>query len=176
MSYLKELIRLLNQIDNKKLDDIAEIIIRTRNVYIIGNGGSMSVTIHFAQDLLKFALVKAFTIVNPSIITAYANDEGYENVFYEPLRTLVDKDDLLIIFSSSGSSKNLLKCMLLGCAKVAIIGRQDGLLAKSSSKNLIVGTDNVQIAEDTFGIISHLLTNKVFDLRRTDVPSSYKCS
>ena len=79
-------------------------------VYIIGNGGSASTANHFANDLVKMCGIKAISLcANEAIVMAYANDEGYENVFSEQLKVFLTKKDLLITISGSGTSKNIVK-------------------------------------------------------------------
>lgn len=81
----------------------------SNHVFIIGNGGSYANAIHICNDLLSKG-VKAFTI-DPSTLTAFANDHGYENAFSLWLSVVGEKDDLLICLSGSGKSKNILNAI-----------------------------------------------------------------
>lgn len=79
-------------------------------VYIIGNGGSASTANHFANDLVKQAGIKAISLcANEAVVMAYANDNGYENIFSEQLQVFAKPGDLLITISGSGRSPNILK-------------------------------------------------------------------
>jgi D-sedoheptulose 7-phosphate isomerase len=90
----------------------AKLIKKANFVYLVGNGGSASTANHFANDLVKKLGIKAISLCsNESIITAYANDLGYENVFLEQLKVFLTKEDLLISISTSGKSKNILKAI-----------------------------------------------------------------
>jgi len=81
-------------------------------VYIIGNGGSASCANHFANDLVKMCGIKAISLcANEAVVTAYANDNGYENVFVDQLRVFLTKEDLLVTISGSGKSKNISKAV-----------------------------------------------------------------
>lgn len=83
-------------------------------VYICGNGGSASTANHFANDLVKMCSVKAISLCsNEAVMTAFANDNGYDNVFYDQLRILFQPGDLLITISGSGKSENILKAIEL---------------------------------------------------------------
>lgn len=78
-------------------------------VYIAGNGGSASTANHFANDLVKMAGVRAISLCsNEAIVMAYANDEGYENIFTKQLEVFFDPNkDVLITISGSGTSPNI---------------------------------------------------------------------
>ncbi len=81
-------------------------------VYIIGNGGSASTANHLANDLVKMCGIKAISLcANEAVVMAYANDDGYENIFYKQLRVFFKPDDLLITISGSGTSKNIVKAL-----------------------------------------------------------------
>ena len=94
------------------MKDIVKIIKKANYVYIIGNGGSASCANHFANDLVKMCGIRAISLcANEAIVTAYANDEGYENIFYYQLKVFLKKDDLLITISGSGTSTNITKAL-----------------------------------------------------------------
>ncbi len=79
-------------------------------VYIAGNGGSASTANHMANDLVKLCGVKAISLCsNEAVVMAYANDDGYENVFLHQLMVFLSAKDLLITISGSGTSKNIVK-------------------------------------------------------------------
>ena len=80
-----------------------------RRVYLIGNGGSYSNAAHIANDLLASG-IKAYTM-DSAILTAFANDHGYEHVFANWLGVVGEKGDLLIALSGSGKSPNILNAI-----------------------------------------------------------------
>ena len=79
------------------------------NVFIIGNGGSYANAMHVANDLISVG-VRAH-ILDPSTLTAIANDYGYEHVFSRWLQVFARRGDLLIALSGSGKSKNILNAV-----------------------------------------------------------------
>lgn len=81
---------------------------RKRTVYLIGNGASASMASHVAADLAKNAHVHTEVFSDLSLITAIANDLGFEEVFAEPLRRRVQEGDMLVAISSSGQSPNII--------------------------------------------------------------------
>ena len=78
-------------------------------IIILGNGGSNSVASHISQDYMKFHRKKVSILSDPSMITMLTNDFGYENAYQKFLEYYVEKDTLVIIMSSGGESKNMLK-------------------------------------------------------------------
>jgi len=81
----------------------------------MGNGGSGSTASHFTSDLLKTAITKndnrfsAFSLTdNSPVILAWSNDSSFENIFEEQLKNHLKKNDILIGFSGSVTSKNLI--------------------------------------------------------------------
>ena len=82
---------------------------RHKRIIILGNGGSNSVASHISQDYMKFHRKKVSILSDPSMITMLTNDFGYENAYQKFLEYYVEKDTLVIIMSSGGESKNMLK-------------------------------------------------------------------
>ena len=82
------------------------IKIRDKNakVIIAGNGGSASIASHLSVDLTKQAKIRTINFNEANLITCFANDFGYENWLSKSLEYYADKDDLVILISSSGIS------------------------------------------------------------------------
>jgi len=94
------------------MKDIIKAIESADYVFIIGNGGSASCANHFANDLVKMCGIKAFSLcANEAVVMAYANDNGYENVFADQLKVFLTSHDLLISISGSGTSRNIVKAI-----------------------------------------------------------------
>ncbi len=86
-------------------------------VYVIGNGGSAGIASHFCTDLLRTLGIAAATFSDSSILTCFANDFGYENVYKMPLERNLKTKDLLIAISSSGRSENIVTAAMLAKEK-----------------------------------------------------------
>jgi D-sedoheptulose 7-phosphate isomerase len=80
-----------------------------KRIIILGNGGSNSVASHISQDYMKFQRKKVSILSDPSMLTMLTNDFGYENAYQKFLEYYVEEDTLVIIMSSGGESKNMLK-------------------------------------------------------------------
>lgn len=92
---------------------IIQLLINTkansRKVLIGGNGGSASIASHLTVDFTKNAGIRTVNFNDASVITAFANDCGYENWMKMAVDYYGDAGDTLILISSSGSSKNILR-------------------------------------------------------------------
>ena len=96
-----------------KLEKIKEKIIQTKKIkkkiVIFGNGGSAAIASHFSVDLTKVAKVRCVNFNEYDLITCLSNDYGFENWMKMAIKFYLDKNDVLILISSSGVSKNVLK-------------------------------------------------------------------
>ena len=91
---------------------IVKAIKSANYVYIIGNGGSAATANHFANDLVKMCGIRAISLcANEAVVMAYANDNGYENIFSDQLKVFLTSRDLLITISGSGTSENIVKAI-----------------------------------------------------------------
>jgi D-sedoheptulose 7-phosphate isomerase len=77
-------------------------------IIIVGNGGSAAMASHVAVDLTKAAGCRAITFNEADLLTCFANDYGYENWVEKALNFYADKGDVVILISSSGTSKNII--------------------------------------------------------------------
>ena len=101
----------MNSIDNNLLFQSAEILkevkITGKKIIVVGNGGSAAMASHVAVDLTKAAGCRAVTFNEADLLTCFANDYGYENWVERALNFYADKGDVVILISSSGTSKNI---------------------------------------------------------------------
>jgi D-sedoheptulose 7-phosphate isomerase len=138
-------------------------------IFACGNGGSSATASHFVEDLAKGIeppagrrRFRAISLVDSvPMLTAYANDVGYEHVFAEPLRNLVREGDVLVAVSGSGNSANVLRAMEVGrqsgAAVVGITGGGGGRMADLADLCLVVPARNMQQIEDVHLVILHAL-------------------
>lgn len=171
-AYLAKLQGLLARLD---ADRIAQVIgwlrdarDRGRTVYVCGNGGSASIASQMVVDLVKGASLRrpsrframALTDSLPTL-TAYANDEGYDTVFVEPLKNFAAPGDVLIAISGSGNSPNVLRAVEYangaGCRTVGLTTDQGGRLRELAQLPLTVPADHMGRLEDCFFVLTHVL-------------------
>ena len=86
---------------------IKKSINNNSKIYIVGNGGSSSIASHASVDFAKVARIPSATFNNANLITCFANDYGYQNWVKEALKSYSNNKDLIILISSSGTSKNI---------------------------------------------------------------------
>jgi D-sedoheptulose 7-phosphate isomerase len=141
-----------------------------RHVFVIGNGGSAATASHTANDLLKVGSKAgkrgfgAFALAdNVPTITAIANDEHYSDVFSRQLELLAHAGDVLIVFSASGNSPNILKA--LGVAReremkvVSFLGMGGGKAAPLSDVAVVVPSNDYGPVEDAHMALDHLIAS-----------------
>lgn len=95
----------------KKIAEIYKSLIRYQKkntVHIFGNGGSASIASHFSMDLTNNSKIRCYNYNDSSLITCFANDFKYENWISKVIEKYGNKNDLLILVSSSVESKNML--------------------------------------------------------------------
>jgi len=180
-----------NSINNfqfqSNLNDIIQFLIncyetQTR-IFVIGNGGSAANASHFAQDLVKGtfpqyyglrdSIKMTFNAIslcdNTSFITAVANDDGYENIYYEQLKALSQASDVLIVISGSGNSDNVVKaahyCRRRDIKVISFTGFDGGKIKELSDLNLNVAIDDMMVVESVHSIIFHYIINKLKQYR-----------
>ena len=139
-----------------------------RQLFICGNGGSAGNAIHMANDFLygispnnpPAMRVTALT-ANTSILTCLGNDVGYNAIFSEQLTTLGQAGDLLLVFSGSGNSPNVVeaikKAKLLGMQTYAIVGFSGGKCKELADHCIHIELHDMQISEDFQCIVGHMI-------------------
>ena len=153
-----------------KIKEISELLIealkKNGKVMIFGNGGSASDSQHIAAELVgrfkkdRNGLPAIALTTNTSILTAIANDYGYEIVFAKQVEALGGKNDIVIGISTSGKAKNVAngirQAKKMGLRTVALTGADGGELVKLADVSLVVPssvTARIQEAHITVGHI-----------------------
>ena len=163
------------------MTDVARVVdavrtahVQDRHIYILGNGGSASTATHFACDLSKATVVKGRPRLrvtsltdNVALLTALANDMSYEDVFAEPVRSLVNPGDLVIAISASGNSPNVLKAIHAareqGAVTVGLVGCTGGRLIHLVDVCVHVQNHDYGVVEDCHLVLEHAITASIRD-------------
>lgn len=147
-----------------------------RQVFFCGNGGSGGNANHLANDYL-YALSKMpgsglrvhSLVANPSVLTCLANDEGYDQVFSLQLAVLARKGDVLIAFSGSGNSPNIVKALEeareIGMTSYAVLGFSGGKCKALADVPIHFAIDDMQISEDAQMVVGHMLMQWLYRQR-----------
>jgi len=170
--YVTDLQSTLDELPVEAIDQVIELLrtarLAGRQVFILGNGGSASTASHFACDLgkntrsedLPHFRVMALTD-NMASFSAYANDEGYDNVFVQQLVSFVGPEDVVIGISTSGNSPNVLRAIELGnqvgARTVGLTGFDGGQLGDLVDYHIHVSSDCIEQVEDIHLILEHLI-------------------
>ncbi len=176
MDRVTNYIMLLQQtIDQLPKDDIVRVIdllysarFSGRQVFIMGNGGSASTATHFVCDLSKNTRHEGwprYKVIglsdNMAVFSAYANDEGYENVFCEQLANLLMPDDIVIAISASGNSKNVVNAIQYAkdqnAFTIGFTGFDGGILGTLVDINLHINSDIIEHVEDLHLVLEHMI-------------------
>jgi len=161
-NYLSEVSATLAKLPVEGITQVVELLEQTRanrkRVYIFGNGGSAATASHFASDLSKGAIskgkprIKAFALTdNVPLLSAWANDTAYENIFAEQLMNFIEVGDIAIGISGSGNSQNVLNGVRVAKAKgvtsIGFIGFDGGKLKDLVDIAIVVPNHNMENLE-----------------------------
>jgi D-sedoheptulose 7-phosphate isomerase len=172
-NYVQRLKYAIDAIPLEPLQAMGEILYRAyrhnKQVFIIGNGGSAATASHMACDLGKNTMSghrPRFRVLslndNVPLLSALANDLGYEHVFAEQLKNLIRPGDVLISITASGNSPNILKAM--ECARsraatnIALLGFDGGRALELADENVLVPVHDYGVVEDMHMVFDHILT------------------
>ena len=142
--------------------------IRGSRIFLCGNGGSAANANHIANDLVYavtertgFGFDAISLTANSAVLTCLANDVGYENVFSEQLAVSGRKNDLLLVLSGSGNSKNIFNALMIakkmGMRTSAILGFDGGTCKEIADLPVHVEVNDMQISEDIQLVLGHMI-------------------
>ena len=141
---------------------------------LIGNGGSAAIVSHMHNDLCNAVAVRAMPFNDLPLLTAVANDDGYQAVFHRPLKLWVEPGDVLIAVSSSGASENIV-CAAThakerGCRLITFTGfKPNNRLRQLGDVNIYVPASHYGYVEMAHSVIAHFLTDTA--MARTASPA-----
>lgn len=147
-------------------------------IFIMGNGGSASTASHFVCDLNKntrqegWPDFKAIGLAdNMPVFSAYANDEGYESVFYRQLQNDLERGDVVIGISASGNSENVLRGIRYaretGAYTIAFTGFDGGRLGGMVDLHIHISNKVIEQIEDIHLMLEHMIIRSVKQITST---------
>lgn len=168
---LKKNVALINTDEIKSVINMLEKARDNKNtIFTMGNGGSASTASHFVNGLCQGATVegkkrfKAIALTDniPNIL-AYANDIGYEYIFVEQLKNLLEEGDIVIGISGSGNSANVIKGIQYATSNnattVGMTGFDGGELRKIVDYSIHIPCNLMEMVEDIHLSITHLISS-----------------
>jgi len=166
--YLNDVTDAIYKINTDEVESAINIIKQTieddKQIFLIGNGGSAAIASHICNDFQKGLECRTIALTdNIPLITAWANDDSYVNIFSRQLEQLAQRGDLLIAVSGSGTSQNINEAMFcafdldLNSIKItsAIYPRIRSTI--NTSYPIVIPTEDMQVFEDCASIIGHAI-------------------
>jgi D-sedoheptulose 7-phosphate isomerase len=193
--HLAEAIKIIELIDDSAIEKMANILFMTREnngrLFILGVGGSAGNASHAVNDFRKIVGIESYAPTdNVSELTARTNDEGWDTIFSEWLKTSkLNSNDTLFVLSVGGGnlekniSPNLVKAVVYAKEKnasiIGIVGRDGGFTATMANAAIIVPTvnpDNITPHSEAFqAVIWHLLvSHPLLKIKQTKWESTQK--
>ena len=170
-NYAAAVNKTMNSLDFDKVDEIIDVLEalwhRKGTLFICGNGGAGATASHMATDFSKglrsddgrVGIDVRCLSDNIPTLTAWSNDSCYERALSEVLMVAIRPTDCLMVLSGSGNSNNVVEALHIangsGAISIGISGMGGGKVAYHSRYPLIIPSDNMQVCEDTFGIVLH---------------------
>lgn len=172
--YITDLTRLLQAIQPEVIESIIHTFEKTlqhdARIYLIGNGGSAATASHMANDIgggLRRRNIVNFDVIsladNTPVVTAIANDIGYENIFYMQMQGLIRPQDVVVAISCSGDSPNIVKAAEYakqeGCKVIGVTGFDGGRLKSLADIEFHVDAPKGEygLVEDVHMILDHII-------------------
>lgn len=190
-AYFQTLGRIVPQLPYTVIQEIVSLLAQAfeegRTVFIFGNGGSAATASHLMCDLNKGTVerkdARRFKVMaladHGPLLTAWANDAGYEHVFSEPLRNFACPGDVVLAISSSGNSPNIIEALKTardcGAVTMGMTGGGGGSMKELCNVCAVVPCDNIQIIEDLHHAMAHSIVAALrarFALSRKAVASA----
>ena len=166
----------LNLINKELISSASEIIINAikagNNIFWCGNGGSASQANHLSAELVggmykdKKSPFKSVCLnVDTAFITAWSNDDSFDNIFSRQLEGLAQSDDILIALSTSGNSKNIINaakyCNDNNIKIISLTGFDGGILKNLSDININISNNSTQRIQEMHILVGHILCDIV---------------
>ena len=172
--YFETINQCLKSIKSEQLEQAASMVLTTHQsgnkIILVGNCGSAAMASHVSVDFTKAAGIRAINFNESDLITCFANDYGYEHWVAKAINFFADPDDLVVLISSSGNSKNIINGAIqakeMDLSTITLSGfSKDNSLSKLGDLNLWIGSNSYNIVEMTHhvwlvAIIDYLIESK----------------
>lgn len=150
---------------------ITQCLIRGGTVYTCGNGGSAAEALHLAEELIgryrsnRPALRGICLNADPTALTCIANDFGFDAIFARQCETLLTPRDVLVVFSTSGRSANLIHALETARAKgamtIGLLGRGGGPCAPLCAHAIVVDDQDSGHIQEAHQVVLHIFCEYV---------------
>jgi D-sedoheptulose 7-phosphate isomerase len=173
-AFLRQVHDCLDEIEEADVEAIVDTLVAAwragARVFVMGNGGSAATASHFVCDL-HAATRGERTLAAMSLsdglplLTALANDHGYDNVFCDQLAAHARPADVAVVISASGNSENVVRAVHAGRARgarvVGILGFGGGRAAEVVDQSVVVSSTDFGVVESVHATVAHLVAARV---------------
>jgi D-sedoheptulose 7-phosphate isomerase len=172
VAYLRNLATCLDRLDHDALDHGIALVRAAwqdgRQIITLGNGGSAMTALHLVTDWAKMVHLSTgrpfrgrSLVDNIGLLTAYANDLSYADIFAEQMKNVAVAGDLVVAISGSGNSENVIRAVTvaneMGCETLGLCGFRGGRLKAIARHVIWVDVDDMQLCEDVHAIFGHMV-------------------
>lgn len=169
-TYLQKVSLVLKRLPFAQINRVTDVLWNAyqdnRAVYFFGNGGSAALASHCACDFGKGTVIngnRRFRVLaltdNVPLITAWANDARYEDIFSEQLRSFLQSNDIAFAISASGNSPNVLNALQtareMGAYSIGLGGFQGGKMKSLCDLCVVIPSEIMQVIEDIHLSVTH---------------------
>tara|TARA_Y100000590_G_scaffold366909_1_gene426599 strand:+ start:22 stop:582 length:561 start_codon:yes stop_codon:yes gene_type:complete len=166
----------LESLDKDNIRRAAEAIIKSFNngkkIFWCGNGGSASQANHLSGELVggmyqkKIKPFQSICLnVDTAFITAWSNDDSFDNIFVRQLEALGNNDDMLVALSTSGNSKNIINAIKYAHSQdirfISLTGNDGGEAKRLGGININVKSNDTQRIQEMHILIGHIICDLV---------------
>jgi D-sedoheptulose 7-phosphate isomerase len=157
------------------VDETGEVLVGAlragKKILACGNGGSAAAATHLAEELVgrykgdRRSLAAVSLAADPALMTCIANDFGFEFVFSRQVEGLGAPGDVVVLFSTSGNSVNLVRAVeaarAAGCVSVALRGTGGGRLGGLADYEVVVGSESTARIQEVHTLILHCWLERI---------------
>ncbi|NTU83465.1 MAG: SIS domain-containing protein [Chloroflexales bacterium] len=150
---------------------VADAVLDGHTLFTCGNGGSAADAIHLAEEMVgryrgdRRPLAAICLNTDVGALTCIANDFGYEQIFARQLQALGRPGDVLVAFSTSGGSPNILAALdtarAAGLTTIALLGKDGGAARELADHALVIPSASSARIQEVHGLILHAICEEV---------------
>lgn len=174
--FIEEHLEAVKKFDELKISDAVKLMIKTiesgSKIFWCGNGGSASQANHLSAELIggmyknKINPFNSICLnVDTAFLTAWSNDDSFENIFSRQLQANGKKGDILVGLSTSGNSNNINNAAAyaktLGIKVISLTGNDGGKLKRISDLNINVDSSSTQRIQEMHILIGHIICDLI---------------
>jgi D-sedoheptulose 7-phosphate isomerase len=152
-------------------DVVIDALKSGRKILTAGNGGSAAEALHMAEELVgrfrgdRLSLPAVSLVADCTALTCIGNDYGFDCIFSRQVEGLGQAGDVLVVFSTSGNSRNLVLAVEAaksrGVVSVALLGRDGGALSGVADHEIVVAGSATEHIQEAHQVLLHIILNEV---------------